>query len=83
MAYTYTDYESQNTAAARLARARLFHKELTDKLGADVDSDGTSVRFDAITSALDRLQARLPILEAAAAAEGGNGTTYGSFAGTY
>ena len=80
MAWIYADYEQQKTAAARLDRAEKFHAELLNATTKDVDSDGTSVRHDAITRALDRLEVRLPQLRTDAASEKGVGTTYGSFA---
>lgn len=65
MAFTYSDWDQQATAAARLARLRLYIQELSDRLTAEIAADGKSKatavferRIAALESKRDELEQR-------------------------
>ena len=66
MTWTYSDYMSQSTPAARLTRARLFHQELTDAITADVQGGGKSRMNSPLTTMLSMVESNIAKLEAQA-----------------
>ena len=55
MAWTYGDYDSLESDAARLARLRLHIDEVRAVIGPDMSSASGSVSFGSLTSYLNRL----------------------------
>lgn len=81
MAWTYSDWASQATAAAQLARLNLHIGELTDSVGREVDADGKRVSSQAVQALLDRMLSERARLEARAgsAASINGGVSYAGF----
>lgn len=66
MAWTYSAWPQQSTAAARLAMLRQHITEVTDKLTQEVSSDGHSRSSSTLQAHLDRLYDQEDKLAAAA-----------------
>lgn len=69
--YLYSDWASQSTASARLARARLHHAELSALVDTEVSGDGRSESSQAIVQRLKELEARIREMESSTARAGG------------
>ena len=66
MTWTYSNYMTLATPALRLARARLFHQELTDAITADVAGGGKSKMNSPLTTMLSMVESNIAKLEAQA-----------------
>lgn len=55
MAWTYSDWTSQATDAARLTRLNLHITEVSDAVGREIDADGKRVSSAAVQQYLDTL----------------------------
>ena len=63
MAWTYGDYDSLESDAARLARLRLHIAEVRAVIGPDMSSAPGSVSFGSLTAYLNRLTDERTTLE--------------------
>lgn len=63
MAWSYQDYESQSTNAARLTRLRLHIGEVSAYIGVDMSSAAGSVSHGGLTQYLQMLSKRRAELE--------------------
>lgn len=63
MAWTYSDYDSLESDAARLARLRLHIAEVRAVIGPDMNSASGGVSFGNLTSYLDKLTDERSTLE--------------------
>ena len=72
MAWTYSDWPSQTTLAARLTRLRLHYEEVADMIGREVSADGKAVSSNANQQYLDRLMTQLDKLEERVQLAGGD-----------
>lgn len=73
MAYQYSEWASQATAAAQLAMLKLHHAEVTLQAGPNVSSDGQSVDRSALNQRLADLEAEITRRESSAANIPGGG----------
>lgn len=79
MAWTYSDWRSQSTAAQQLARLNLHMQEVSDKIGAEVGASGYQRSSHALTNYLELLETQRVGLSSAAAT--GGGVAFGRFTG--
>lgn len=63
MAWAYSDWRSQTTTTAQLARLALHMEELTDAVGKELDADGKHVSSNAIQQLLASLEKTYQNLE--------------------
>lgn len=66
MAWTYSNWRSQATAADQLASLKLHIQEVADKLSAEVGAHGYSKSTNVLNDYLKRLEDRADTLSAAA-----------------
>lgn len=74
MAWTYSDWRSQTTSAAKLSRLRLHMQEITDAIHTrtvQVGADGKSLSRETLMGLLTSLEGQEKSLAAAAATGGG------------
>ena len=71
--WTNSGYMAQSTVAARLAMARLFYAEVTDKVTADLAKDSASRNSQSLNTLLDRVARDIAMLETKSAARAGGG----------
>jgi hypothetical protein len=72
VAWTYSDYESQSTDAARLSRLRLHKQEITDQIAKDYAVAGRSVQTAHLVSYISTIvDPRLRELESRVGTESG------------
>lgn len=69
--YEHSDYQSQATPEARLAKARLFADELRDEIGADTSGQAGSVSRGTQMQMLERVEAYISEKEALLGDDGG------------
>ena len=63
MAWTYNDWASQSTPAARLTRLRLHIDEVSAQISADISASGKSRSTSTLQTYLDGLMNRMDRLE--------------------
>lgn len=63
MAWTYSDWPTLSTAAARLTRLNLHIQEVSDRVAEEVAGDGKSMSSNAIQNYLDTLMPQRKDLE--------------------
>jgi len=82
MAWTYSNWTSQSTSAARLTRLRLHVTEVSDKVGQELAADGKSVGSSALQAYLGALLTRMDKLEGRSASAIGGGVSVAGFGST-
>ena len=80
MAWTYSDWVSQSTPAAQLARLNLHMKEVADSVGKELGSDGKTMSSAAVERMLDKLHIRRERLQSIAGGVAG-GVSLARFSG--
>lgn len=76
MAWTYSDWRSQTTTAAQIARLKLHIQELTDAFGPNVSGSDMSVDRSALPQMIQALELKLAELERSPSLRVGGGVSY-------
>lgn len=79
MAWTYSDWRSQTTTAAQIARLKLHLQEVTDAFGPNVSGSDMSVDRSELRQLIADLEQKLADLERSPTSRIGGGVSFGTF----
>lgn len=79
MAWTYSDWRSQSTTAAKITRLKLHIQEITDAFGPNVSGSDMSVDRSELRQMAADLEQKLDELERSPSSRINGGVSFGTF----